>query len=121
MTRSASMTPASISSASPEASLTCVIGTLRTSIGSGMPGHLSCDVCWQYGRPGPGRAGADGVGDAVERGDDVAVAALLDEPAGRLDLRAHAPGREVPLGGVPAQGGDVDGAEPAGPRGAEAE
>ena len=35
ITRSASITPASMSSASPDASETCRIGTLRTSIGSG--------------------------------------------------------------------------------------
>ena len=52
----------------------------------------------------------DGVGQVREVGDDGATAALLDEPAGRVDLGSHRAAREVPLGGVRAH--LVDGHRP---------
>src|SRR5437763_12167299 len=95
-TRSASTIPLSISSARPLASLTCFSGIFRTSMGSGM--------LTSFRDNGTGPAG-DGVGDPVERRDDRALPARLDEPAGGLHLRRHVAAAELALGGEPAQRG----------------
>src|SRR5215213_7271355 len=96
MTRSASMTPSSMSLASSEASLTLCSGTLRTSIGAGTGIPLDSWI-WRFSRDGgsAGQDGAgvvtgDGVGDVLEGRDDGAGAATLDETQCGLDLRAHA-------------------------------
>src|SRR6476620_12383540 len=115
MTRSASSTPSSIRSARPLASDTVRIGTLRTSIGSGMA------VSFGGGDDdGAGLAG-DGVQDVRKIGDHGSGAALLDEPAGRLDLGAHRAAGEVPLGGELAQTSYVDAADVLGLGRAEAQ
>src|SRR3954447_20969994 len=108
ITRSARITPSSISRASPEASATEWIGTLRTSMASGIGGFLSV---------GSGRYD-DGAGVAVECGQDVVEvgdhrsgAALLDEPAGGVDLRAPGAAGEVALRGKAAQPGGVHAAQ----------
>src|SRR3954468_21226493 len=102
-TRSASMTPSSMSLASSEAPLTLCSGTLRTSIGAGIR-FLSA------GENGSGVVAGDGVGDVLERGDDGAAPAPLDEAERGLDLGAHAAARELPVRGVGAQ---LGGAHPA--------
>src|SRR6478735_9532039 len=106
MTREASMTPSSISFASSLASATEWIGTLRTSMALGMvrPSGL---VGYDDGACGTG----DGVGDVGQVGDDRPRAALLDEPADRVDLRAHRAAGEVAVRGVTAhlaRGHDAD-------------
>src|SRR4051812_47860609 len=102
-TRSASMTPSSMSLASSDASLTLCSGTLRTSIGAGIAFLLD------GGENGAGVVTGDGVGDVLERGDDGARAASLDETERGLDLGAHAAARELPCRGVLPQlrGGDA--------------
>src|SRR4051795_5780309 len=102
-TRSASMTPSSMSLASSDASLTLCSGTLRTSIGAGIAFLLD------GGENGAGVVTGDGVGDVLERGDDGARAASLDETERGLDLGAHAAERELPCRGVLPQlrGGDA--------------
>src|SRR5437667_11752632 len=104
-TRAASTVPASIRSTSPDASLTCRIGTLRTSMGSGT---LSSPFVGCHDGTGASRYG---VGDPVEGGDDGALAAALHEPARRLDLGPHGTAGEVSVGGVPAQFAGGDGAQ----------
>src|SRR4051812_18489626 len=101
-TRSASMTPSSMSLASSLASLTLCSGTLRTSIGAGT-GFLSA-----VGQDGADGVTGDGVGDVLQRGDDGALAACLHETQGGLDLGAHAAAAELTGRGVRAQlrGGD---------------
>src|SRR5919112_661211 len=89
-TRSASMTPSSMSLASSLASLTLCSGTLRTSIGAGTG---SPSGGGQHGADG---VTGDGVGDVLQRGDDGAVAASLHETQRGLDLRAHAAAAELP-------------------------
>src|SRR3954469_424582 len=106
MTRSASMTPSSMSLASSEASLTLCSGTLRTSIGAGT-GFPSRSA----GQNGSGVVSADGVGDVLERGDDGAAAACVDEAESGLDLRAHAAPRELAGGGVRAHLRDAHAAQ----------
>ena len=97
ITRSASITPSSISFASSLASATEWIGTLRTSMASGMRIPFgSVSRVRRRCRSSP----VDGVGDVVEVGDDGAGAAALDEPAGGVDLGAHRAAGEVALGGV---------------------
>src|SRR3954462_15786256 len=95
ITRSASMTPSSMSFASSEASLTLCRGTLRTSIGAGTELSLS---------GGDDRAGVvagDGVGDVLERGDDGAAAAVVEEAQHGVHLRAHAAPGELAVGSEP--------------------
>src|SRR3954447_24521653 len=113
MTRSASMTPSSISLASSEASLTLCSGTLRTSIGAGI-GFLSTG-----GQDGAGVVSGDGVGDVLEGRDDGALAAPVDEAERGLDLGAHAAAGELAGRGVRAQLGGGDPAQRAGGRGVE--
>src|SRR3954470_13048718 len=116
MTRSASMTPSSMSLASSDASLTLCSGTLRTSIGAGTAVPL--------GSGGQDRAGVvigDGVGDVFQGRDDGAAsficgAAGLDEAEDGVDLRAHAAARELSRGGVLAQFGDRHAAQRTGGR-----
>src|SRR3954452_8130718 len=103
-TRSASMTPSSMSLASSEASLTLCSGTLRTSIGAGIR-FLSRD------QNGAGGISGDGVGDVLERRDDGAGTAGVDEPQGGLDLRPHAAARELACRGMPPQLGRGDRAQ----------
>src|SRR3954466_11915820 len=134
MTRSASMTPSSMSLASSEASLTLCNGTLRTSIGAGTGVPLYGVALWggplpgtapslrgvgggdpfSGGEHGAGVVTADGVGDVFERRDDGAGAAPVQEAQRGLDLGAHAAAGELALSGVlahlldghPAQGSD---------------
>src|SRR3954462_4948806 len=111
MTRSACMTPSSISRASSDASATEWMGTLRTSMASGMgflpgraqgtgsgngsggglggaaragggggAGGVGCGAGGGHG--GGARAAAGRGGDGGQVGDEGALAALLDEPAG---------------------------------------
>src|ERR1700754_3954036 len=91
ITRSACMTPSSMSFASSLASATEWIGTLRTSMASGI-----C-VPLLVGYDDGSRVARDGVGDVGEVRDDGPGAAALDEPAGRVDLRTHGAAGEVPL------------------------
>src|SRR3712207_6697057 len=93
-TRSASITPSSMSLASSEASLTLCSGTLRTSMGAGTAGPLGSGE-----QDGADVVACDGVGDVLERGDDGAGAALLEESGGRRDLRPHAAAGELAGGG----------------------
>src|SRR3954452_16921604 len=95
MTRSASMTPSSMSLASSEASLTLCRGTLRTSMGAGtgLPSGSA-------GEDGSGVVPVDGVGDVLERRDDGPRSAGLDEAQDRVDLGAHAAAGELAGGGV---------------------
>src|SRR6185437_15379610 len=102
MTRSASMTPSSISLASSEASLTLCSGTLRTSIGAGI-GFLSTGV-----QDGAGVVSGDGVGDVLEGRDDGTRPAPVDEAERGLDLGAHAAAGELAGRGVLAQLGGGD-------------
>src|SRR5690348_18478719 len=111
MTRSASMTPSSMSLASSEASLTLCSGTLRTSIGAGTAVPLGSG-----GQDGAGVVTGDGVGDVFQGRDDGAAAAGLDEAEDGVDLRAHAAARELAGLGVPAQLGGGHAAERAGGR-----
>src|SRR3954463_11529125 len=119
-TRSASMTPSSMSLASSEASLTLCSGTLRTSIGAGIGSLFLRRWTWAALLQGPaaslravggrrvllqdgaGVVATDGVGDVLERRDDGAGAATFDEAEGGLDLGAHAAAGELPGGRVPA-------------------
>src|SRR5690349_16567240 len=105
MTRSASMTPSSISLASSEASLTLCSGTLRTSIGAGT-GYL-----FLGGQDGAGVVSGDGVGDVLEGRDHGALAAPVDEAQRGLHLGAHAAARELAGRGVLAQLGGGDPAQ----------
>src|SRR3954447_20886116 len=116
MTRSASMTPSSMSLASSDASLTLCSGTLRTSIGAGTGSLSSLQVgmallqgpaaslrvvggrrvlCFSGGQDGAGVVAGDGVGDVLERGDDGAGTPTLDEAEGGGDLRPHAAAGEL--------------------------
>ena len=108
MTRSASTTPASMSSASPDASETCRIGTLRTSMGSGTGTVRTLPSLGHHGS----RSAGGGLRDAIQRRDDGPLATRLDEPARGLDLRPHRTTGEVALGQQPAQLVDRDRAEP---------
>src|SRR5690349_9458397 len=99
MTRSASMTPSSMSLASSDASLTLCSGTLRTSIGAGTATPSD-------GEDGSGVVGPDGVGDVFQGRDDGALSTGLHETEDGVDLRAHAAPGELAFGGVPAQLGD---------------
>src|SRR5687768_13119981 len=96
-TRSASMTPSSMSLASSEASLTLCSGTLRTSIGAGIASSSLAG-----GQDGADVVALDGVGDVLEGRDDGARPALLDEAQRCLDLRAHRAAGELAVGGVRA-------------------
>src|SRR6476659_1578641 len=104
MTRSASMTPSSMSLASSEASLTLCSGTLRTSIGAGTGSPFGMSG----GEDGSGVVTGDGVGDVFQRGDDGALATAVDEPEQGVDLRPHAAAGELTGGGVLAQLGRGD-------------
>src|SRR3954449_5711129 len=89
-TRSASMTPSSMSLASSEASLTLCSGTLRTSIGAGTAVPLGSG-----GQDGAGVVAGDGVGDVFQGRDDGAAWSRrgltgLHEAEDGVDLRAHA-------------------------------
>src|SRR6478672_8616360 len=118
ITRAASTAPLSISSARPDASETCRMGTLRTSMGSGTGSPLCYDdgtgiVDDCFGARACRAPIRDGVGDAVQRCDDGALAAALDEPAGGLDLGPHRAFGEVAGGLVGPQlghGHETDGA-----------
>src|SRR3954465_2842496 len=94
-TRSASMTPSSMSFASSEASLTLCSGTLRTSIGAGTGGFPFYGGGASVPRARSGWDGADvvpgdGVGDVLQGGDDGAGAAPFEEAQRALDLGSHA-------------------------------
>src|SRR5690242_3073061 len=106
MTRSASITPSSMSLASSEASLTLCSGTLRTSIGAGI-GSSSLNGS----QDGADVVTVDGVGDVLEGRDDGAAARPVGEAQGRLDLGAHAAAGELPVRGVLAQLGSGDPAQ----------
>src|SRR5829696_7503447 len=108
-TRSAAMTPSSMSFVSSEASATEWIGTLRTSMAEGMSGIPFAGSSVRYD-DGAGVSG-DRCGDLVEAGDDATAAGRLHEAADGVDLGAHRPGREVPVGGVAAQLLDGEAAE----------
>src|SRR3954465_15542264 len=101
MTRSASMTPSSMSLASSEASLTLCSGTLRTSIGAGTgspcSGRLACSGAGggSGGEDGAGAVAADGVGDVLQGRDDGSRAARFHEAEDGVDLRAHAAAGEL--------------------------
>src|SRR4029078_12460111 len=103
ITRSASITPSSISVASSLASATEWMGTFRTSIALGLSRFLSVvnsgggSVGYDDG------AGASGHGlhDAGEVGDHAGPVAGLDEPAQRLDLGPHRAAGEGALLDVP--------------------
>src|SRR6187455_1888724 len=120
ITRSACRTPSSMSFASSLASATEWIGTLRTSMASGM---------WPLSPRSAGRGSVgydDGAGVALhgvpkvgEVGDDRTAAAGLDEPAHRVHLRPHGAAGEVALGGVRAHLRDAHRAEVRGLGGAE--
>src|SRR4051794_10383218 len=94
-TRSASITPSSMSLASSEASLTLCSGTLRTSIGAGI-GVPSLDSC----QDGADVVAVDGVGDVLEGGDDGAAAGPVGEAQRGLDLGTHAAAGELAARGV---------------------
>src|ERR1700712_3038804 len=96
MTRSASMTPSSMSLASSDASLTLCSGTLRTSIGAGTGFPLLGG-----GQDGAGVVAVDGVGDVFQGRDHGAGPARAHEAEAGVDLRAHAAARELTLRGVP--------------------
>src|SRR5690349_6266949 len=118
MTRSASITPSSMSFASPEASLTLRMGTLRTSMGSGMlrsllvsmgSGTSFCSAWCGWpallGPLGDVVTGLDhgacpplcGRRDLGEAADDGTAAAVLHEAGDRFDLRSHRAAGEVAL------------------------
>src|SRR3954453_9901103 len=102
-TRSASMTPSSMSLAS---------STRRSRCAAGPCGPRSVRASLSFldgGENGAGVVTGDGVGDVLERGDDGARAASLDETERGLDLGAHAAARELPCRGVLPQlrGGDA--------------
>src|SRR4051812_2353495 len=99
MTRSASMTPSSMSLASSDASLTLCRGTLRTSIGAGTAAPA-------VGEDGAGVVTGDGVGDVFQGRDDGALPARPHEAEDGVDLRAHAAAGELSRGSVLAQLGD---------------
>src|SRR5687768_11831236 len=100
ITRSASMTPSSMSLASSEASLTLCSGTLRTSIGAGTASP--CRTGSGGGEDGADVVAVDGVGDVLEGGDDGAGPTLLHEAEGGLDLGAHGAAGELAVSGVGA-------------------
>src|SRR3989442_323234 len=97
ITRSASRTPAAISSSNPDASLPCRSGTFCTSMASA----TGVDPLVLHNGP---RFSETCLPDATECGDDRAPAAVLDEPAHRLDLRCHAPAAELAAFQVAAHG-----------------
>src|SRR5687768_3950692 len=106
MTRSACMTPSSISFASSLASATEWIGSLRTSIAEGT------GTAFRRGSGGGDDAGAggagDGLGEQVERGDDTGAAGPLREPGDGLHLGTHRAGGEPLLGRDDPHGAGVD-------------
>src|SRR5262245_25923999 len=99
ITRSACSTPSSISWASSLASATEWIGTLRTSIASGMRPLSPTSLGYDDGASVAVHRGAQ----VREVGDDRTRAAVLDEATGRVHLRPHRPAGEVALGGVRPQ------------------
>src|SRR3954468_2447263 len=107
-TRSASITPSSMSLASSEASLTLCSGTLRTSIGAGTGAPSEGGLGGSGGEDGADVVAVDRVGDVLERGDDGTRAAVLEEAESGLDLGPHRAAGELAVGGVPAHltGGD---------------
>src|SRR3954467_12409580 len=111
ITRSASMTPSSMSLASSEASLTLCRGTLRTSIGAGTGLPLLGG-----GEDGAGVVTCDGVGDVFQGRDDGAASAGLDETQDGVDLGAHAAAGELTRGSILAQLGDAHPAQRPGGR-----
>src|SRR5688572_21405717 len=118
ITRSAAITPSSMSFASSEASATEWIGTLRTSMASGM--RLVSWVGLVGYDDGAGVAG-DTLDDVLEVRDHGALTALLHEAADGVDLRSHRAAGEVALGREVAQLLDRDAADRLGVGGAEAE
>src|SRR5262245_36689365 len=92
MTRSASTSPLSIRSDSPDASETLSMATLCTAMGSGMTGFSFVSAGSAVLDDGADRrvGRGHGVADARQRRDDRAGAPVLHEPHGRLDLRSHA-------------------------------
>src|SRR6478735_1410321 len=103
MTRSASMTPSSMSLASSEASLTLCSGTLRTSIGAGTAVPLGstdfrCRKSGSGGQYGAGVVTRDGVSDVFQGGDHGAPPTSLDETERGIHLGAHAAAGELPGG-----------------------
>src|SRR3954466_12913449 len=123
ITRSACRTPSSISFASSVASATEWMGTLRTSMASGM-GPLSptprpaSQRGWSVGDDDGASVAVHGGAQVGEVGDDAAGPAALAEPAHGLPLRSHRATGEVPLGGVGPQLSDTHGAEVRGLRSA---
>src|ERR1044071_2394230 len=103
ITRSAWMTPSSMSLVSSEASETEWIGTLRTSMAEGCVGMgpIQADRhSVRYDDRSRGPEVGHRVDDAVEAGDHARQAGALHEPAHGVHLRTHRPAREVPLRGV---------------------
>src|ERR1700712_3652474 len=98
MTRSASITPSSMSLANSEASLTLCSGTLRTSIGAGtgFPSRSADE-------DGAGLVAGAGVGDVFQGRDDGARAAVVEKSEHGVHLRAHAAARELAGCGVLAE------------------
>src|SRR5215472_18734724 len=91
-TRSASITPWSMSVPSSLASETLCSGILRTSIGSGTAHSSAVRLAgsvWQVGGDHGARTSGQGVANRRQVGDD-GLPATGGEPARRLDLRAHA-------------------------------
>src|SRR5690348_1354185 len=99
-TRSAAMTPSSISFVSSEASATEWIGTLRTSMALGMDVPLG-SIGYDDGadRLAVGESG-HGTSDAGQVRDDAGASGLLDEAADGVHLRPHRAAGEVARGGV---------------------
>src|SRR6187401_361299 len=105
ITRSAEITPSSMSLVSSDASETEWIGTLRTSMADGF------DIRPIQADPGPSwsvryddrpcRPDVDHcVDDAIQAGDHGRQVGTLHETADGVDLRPHRPAREVTIGGV---------------------
>src|SRR3954451_4107574 len=107
-------------SARPLASDTCRIGTLRTSMGSGMGVSGArwlfrigfCGRWWLGLRydDGPGVPG-DRVDDLDEVRDHGVATAAFHEPAHRVDLRPHRPVGEVTVTGEATQAVDWNATE----------
>src|SRR4051812_11999325 len=101
ITRSASTAPESMSSTRPEASETCRMGTLRTSMGSAMELPFDDRDRWQDNGSSIRVAGGGGR-DVGQRRDHRPGTAGLHETAGGLHLGPHRTAGEVPRGRVAA-------------------
>src|SRR6476469_6828857 len=109
-TRSASISPESMRVDRPLASETWAMGTLRTTIGSGMwlpPAQLRAEV--RRRRSDDRARSPRGTGDdRVEAGDHPYLARCLHEPTDGLDLRTHRAGPELAFREVATHLGDID-------------